>query len=108
MAITRPEKNAESLTELIQTLRTGRVFSMTGAGLSAWAGYPVHSSSTSYDCGLQRGAYRHHRHAEATTATACVTAEQALRHGWNFEKDVDIDEYQKDEQRQFLDHIAGV
>ena len=43
MAITRPEKNAESRTELIQTLRTGRVFSMTGAGLSAWAGYPVWS-----------------------------------------------------------------
>src|ERR1035438_4351378 len=43
MAITRPEKNAESRTELIETLRTGRVFSMTGAGLSAWAGYPVWS-----------------------------------------------------------------
>lgn len=41
MPISRPELNERAILRLIQSLRSGRVFSMTGAGLSAWAGYPL-------------------------------------------------------------------
>lgn len=41
MAISRPELNERAMRRLIESLRTGRMFSMTGAGLSSWAGYPL-------------------------------------------------------------------
>lgn len=41
MPITRADLNERAIQRLIERLRTGRMFSMTGAGLSAWAGYPV-------------------------------------------------------------------
>lgn len=41
MAITRPELNERAMLRLIDSLGTERMFSMTGAGLSVWAGYPV-------------------------------------------------------------------
>lgn len=43
MAISRPDLNERAMQRLIESLRTGRMFSMTGAGLSSWAGYPVWS-----------------------------------------------------------------
>lgn len=44
MPITRADLNERAMQRLIERLRTRRVFSMTGAGLSAWAGYPVWST----------------------------------------------------------------
>jgi hypothetical protein len=43
LAITRHELNEQAMVRLIEGLGTRRMFSMTGAGLSAWAGYPVWS-----------------------------------------------------------------
>lgn len=43
MPISRPDLNERAMQQLIDSLRTGRMFSMTGAGLSFWAGYPVWS-----------------------------------------------------------------
>ena len=43
MAITRPDLNERATQRVIDALRTSRMFSMTGAGLSSWAGYPVWS-----------------------------------------------------------------
>jgi hypothetical protein len=39
--ISRPELNERAMRRLIESLHTGRMFSMTGAGLSSWAGYPL-------------------------------------------------------------------
>lgn len=41
MPITRPELNEQAMLRLVESLRSRRMFSMTGAGLSAWAGYPL-------------------------------------------------------------------
>jgi hypothetical protein len=41
LPISRPELNEQAILRLVQSLRSRRMFSMTGAGLSAWAGYPV-------------------------------------------------------------------
>lgn len=43
MAISRPDLNERAMQRLIESLRAGRMFSMTGAGLSFWAGYPLWS-----------------------------------------------------------------
>lgn len=43
MPITRPKLNEQAILRLIESLRSRRMFSMTGAGLSSWAGYPVWS-----------------------------------------------------------------
>ena len=41
MPITRADLNQRAMQRLIERMRTRRMFSMTGAGLSAWAGYPL-------------------------------------------------------------------
>ena len=41
MPITRVDLNERAIQRLIERMRSQRMFSMTGAGLSAWAGYPV-------------------------------------------------------------------
>lgn len=41
MPISRPELNEQAILRLVESLRSCRMFSMTGAGLSAWAGYPL-------------------------------------------------------------------
>jgi hypothetical protein len=43
LPISRPELNEQAILRLVQSLRSRRMFSMTGAGLSSWAGYPVWS-----------------------------------------------------------------
>src|SRR5215471_9149530 len=34
--------------------------------------------------------------------------EDAHSHGWNLEENVDIDNYQQDQQRKILHHVAGI
>jgi hypothetical protein len=41
LPITRADLNERAMQRLIERMRTRRMFSMTGAGLSAWAGYPL-------------------------------------------------------------------
>ena len=41
MPITRPDLNEQAMLRLTEALGSRRMFSMTGAGLSAWAGYPL-------------------------------------------------------------------
>jgi hypothetical protein len=43
LAISRPDLNERAMQRLIESLRTGRMFSITGARLFSWAGYPVWS-----------------------------------------------------------------
>ncbi len=59
LAITRTDKNDATRTRLVQELRTNRMFSMTGAGLSCWAGYPAWTPF------LDRLAARVHEYDEA-------------------------------------------
>ena len=41
MPIYNPEANSAAKARLIAALQQGRLIGMTGAGLSAWVGYPV-------------------------------------------------------------------
>src|SRR5208282_5434054 len=36
------------------------------------------------------------------------SGEDAHGHGRNFEEDVDVDQYQQDQQRKLLHHVAGI
>jgi hypothetical protein len=63
LAITRTDKNDATRTRLVQELRTNRMFSMTGAGLSCWAGYPAWTPF------LNRLAARVHEYDEAVDIT---------------------------------------
>src|SRR6202035_4831519 len=51
---------------------------------------------------LHRGSYRRHCDAQAAIVSSCTASEQGMRHGRNLEKNVDVDQYEKDKKRQGL------